>query len=436
MERKVISDSRTGESYVLIKHDSGLRICIWKMKDYSTSHALFGTRYGSVNTTFRTKGEKDFVTVPNGIAHYLEHKLFENEDCDVFSLYAKTGASGNAYTSFDRTCYLFSCTDNFYDSLSILLDFVRKPYFTEETVAKEQGIIGQEIRMYDDKPEWRIMFNMLGGLYKNNPVKIDIAGTVESIAEITPELLYKCYYSFYNLNNMVLSIAGDVDEDRIIELCDRILKPDEDMDLEVSFPDEPDEPVKRIVRQSFEVANPLFNIGYKSCAYEGDELIRADVETNIILSLLADESTDFYKKLYDSGLINSTFGSEVFSGSGFFVPIFEGESKDPEKVYELINQEITRRMECGFEEERFENVRKSYYGRLIRDLNIPEALATNMINCTLEGTNAFTEMDIVASVTLEDIEKRLRKQFDINRSVLSIIDPVRTEGVSDGNGNT
>ena len=224
MEKQIVKNERTGEQYTYVKHPTGLDIYIWKMEDYSTSYALFGTKYGSINTKFRTKNEKDFITVPNGIAHYLEHKLFENEDCDVFSLYAKTGASANAYTSFDKTCYLFSCTDNVYESLEILLSFVQSPYFTEETVQKEQGIIGQEIRMYDDNAGWRVFFNMLQGMYHNHPVKIDIAGTVESIAQINADLLYQCYNTFYNLNNMVLSIAGNIDEDKILEMCDKLLK--------------------------------------------------------------------------------------------------------------------------------------------------------------------------------------------------------------------
>ena len=427
MERKVISDKRLGESYVLINHDSGLRICIFKMNGYSTSHALFGTKYGSVNTTFRTKDEKDFITVPNGIAHYLEHKLFENEDCDVFSLYAKSGASGNAYTSFDRTCYLFSCTDNFYDSLGILLDFVQKPYFTEETVAKEQGIIGQEIRMYDDNPGWRVMFNLLGGIYHNNPVKIDIAGTVESIAQITPELLYKCYYSFYNLQNMTLSIAGDVDEDKILKICDKLLIPNKDMNLEVAFPDEPDSIVKKVVRQKMEVASPIFNIGFKSRAYSGYDLVKAEIETNILLSLLADESSDFYKKLYDAGLINSTFSSDVFCGSGFFMPMFGGESKEPEKVLSLILGEIEKCRKNGFDEKLFGNAKKAYYGSHVRDLNVPEALATNMINSTLDGVTAFAELDAIAATTLDDVNERLVKQFSEDNAVLSVIDPVSSE---------
>ena len=428
MLREVISDDRIGESYVLVRHDSGLRICFKKMDDYSTSFALFGTKYGSVNTTFRTADDKDFITVPNGIAHYLEHKLFENDDSDVFSLYAKTGASGNAYTSFDCTCYLFSCTDNFYDSLEILLDFVQKPYFTEETVAKEQGIISQEIRMYDDNPGWRVMFNMLECIYFSNPVKIDIAGTVESIAEITPELLYKCYHAFYNLRNMVLSVAGDLDEERILEICDRKLVSNKDMQLETAFPDEPAHVVKRIIHQSMTVAVPIFNIGFKCIPYDGAERVRADVETYIALSLLADSSTDFYKRLYDEGLINSVFSYEVFSGNGYFVPIFSGESKDPERVFELILEEIELRKNIGFDEDLFESIRKSYYGSLIREQNVPEALASNMLNCTFEGVTAYSEIDAIAELKLGDVIDRLKECFDISKAVLSVIDPIDSEG--------
>ncbi|MBQ5331993.1 MAG: insulinase family protein, partial [Oscillospiraceae bacterium] len=284
MTREVISNKRTGEKYTKIMHDSGLMILIWKTEGFSVKHALFGTRYGSVNTTFKTRDDKDFVTVPNGIAHYLEHKLFENEDCGVFELYAQTGASGNAYTTFDKTCYLFSCTDNFIPSLRILLDFVQKPYFTEETVQKEQGIIGQEIRMYEDDPNWRVFFNMLGGIYHKNPVKIDIAGTIESIAQINADLLYRCYNTFYNLHNMVLAVSGDVDEDEIIRLCDEMLIPSENKELMTIVPEEPYEVAQKYTEQRLEVAVPMFDLGYKSAPVSNEEIVRCEVLSNMVLS--------------------------------------------------------------------------------------------------------------------------------------------------------
>lgn len=424
MEKQIIKNERTGEQYTYVKHPTGLDIFIWKMENYSTTHALFGTKYGSINTKFKTKDEPDFITVPNGIAHYLEHKLFENEDCDVFKLYAKTGASANAYTSFDKTAYLFSCTDNVYESLEILLSFVQNPYFTAENVQKEQGIIGQEIRMYDDNAGWRVFFNMLGGLYHNHPVKIDIAGTVESIAEINADLLYKCYYTFYNLNNMVLSIAGNVDEDKVLEMCDNLLKNNENPELITAFEEEPETVYKHEVTQKLEIAMPMFHVGFKAKPEKGLDAVRAEIETNFVLSLLADESSEFYKKLYDEGIINSSFSSEVFMGDGYFCSIFAGESRTPRVVRDKIIEEINRCKKEGLDEERFNIIKKSYYGALIRDLNDAEAIATIMLNAGMEKLSAFDVIETVAAVKFEDVQKRLEKQFNTENVTLSVIEPL------------
>ena len=367
------------------------------------------------------------MTVPNGIAHYLEHKLFENEDCDVFSLYAKTGASANAYTSFDRTCYLFTATSNVYESLEILLDFVQKPYFTEETVRKEQGIIGQEIRMYDDNAGWRVFFNMLGGIYHNHPVKIDIAGTVESIAQINADLLYKCYYTFYNLNNMVLSIAGNVDVDKVLAVCDKCLKQNEDIKLETAFEPEPDSVLKHETVQKLEIAMPMFNIGFKAKPETGIAALKAEIETNFVLSLIANESSDFYKKLYDKEIINSTFYSEVFSGDGFFCSIFGGEAPDPRLVRDKIVEEIERCKKEGLDEKRFESIKKAYYGSLIKGLDDAENLATVMLNSGMEKLSAFDRIEAVAACTFEDVLNRLNMQFNTENVTLSIIEPVNPQ---------
>lgn len=424
MERTVIENARTGEKYVKLLHSSGLEILFCKMEGHSVKHAIFGTRYGSVNTTFKTKDDADFVTVPNGIAHYLEHKLFENEDTDVFDLYAKTGAFGNAYTSFDKTCYLFSCTDNFLPSLEILLDFVQKPYFTEETVRKEQGIIGQEIKMYEDSPDWRVFFGLLEGIYSKNPVRIDIAGTQESIAQINADLLYRCYNTFYNLHNMTLAIAGDVNEEDIISLCDKMLKPCENKELVSIVPEEPDRVAEDYKEQRLEVAVPLFNLGWKSRPVEPENQVRYEVLSDIVLALIGDETADFYKKLYDEGLINSTFSYETFSGNGFFVPLFGGESREPKKTAELINGEIERCIRNGFDKNQFERMRKAYYGSLIRPLNSPESVASNLVNTGLRGTgSAFSVIEAVAEITVSDAEKFLRERFDTSNCSLSVILP-------------
>ena len=209
--KQEIRSERVRESYQKIDHPSGLTLLLYPMEGFSSAYAMLTTDYGSVDMAFRTDPKADFTRIPAGTAHFLEHKMFENEDGDAFAKYAATGASANAFTSFDKTSYLFGCADHFEESLRILLEFVTTPYFTPQTVSKEQGIIGQEIKMYDDNPDWRVLFNLLKAMYVKHPIAIDIAGTVESIAEITADSLYETYHAFYNLHNMVLVVAGNAD---------------------------------------------------------------------------------------------------------------------------------------------------------------------------------------------------------------------------------
>jgi predicted Zn-dependent peptidase len=392
------------------------------MSGFSTTEALFGTKYGSINTRFKTNNDTDYTTVPEGIAHFLEHKLFENEDTDVFELFAKTGASANAFTSFDKTCYLFSCSDKYQESLEILLNFVQSPYFTKESVDKEQGIIGQEIRMCDDNPSWRVFFNMLQGLYHNHPVKIDIAGTVESIAQIDADLLYKCYNTFYNLNNMVLSIAGNVKVDEVIEIANKCLKPSENLELETVFLDEPLEIVKNEVIQHLPVGTPMFNIGFKSQPKSGYEDAKAEMEAYVALNVIADAASPLYKSMIDDGLINSSFSTEVFNGDGYFATIFAGESEKPREVLDRIIKEIKRIKVEGIDREHFESVKKSTYGLIIREYNNVEAIANSLINSYFQGVTPFDTVKILSEMTYEDVQKCVCEIFDFDKITLSIIE--------------
>lgn len=364
-----------GDTYYAATHETGLRIFVYPKEGYASTYAIFGTAYGSVDTTFRRSDEEELHTVPEGIAHFLEHKLFESEDGDAFSRYAKTGANANAYTSFDKTCYLFSCTENFSDSLEILLDFVQSPYFTAQTVQKEQGIIGQEIRMYDDDPEWRVMFNLLGALYHNNPVKIDIAGTVDSISKITDKLLYQCYRTFYSLNNMVLCVVGKVEPQEVFDLADRMLKPGEDFKVIKSFPMEPRPVVKDYVEQRFPISVPMFQLGFKEEAPAGRRSAKELADTQILLEILASEASPLYRRLLDAGLINSTFSYEYFELPGCASVLFGGESSDPKKVAEEINKEIASLRENGIAQDDFERARRAVYGRAIASLAVWKVFA-------------------------------------------------------------
>ncbi|MDU7337180.1 MAG: pitrilysin family protein [Clostridium sp.] len=424
MKMEKITNERVHDSYYSFKHPSGLRIFVYPKEGSNSTYAIFGTRYGSVDTSFRRSDEKEVCTVPEGIAHFLEHKLFESEDGDAFTRFAKTGASANAYTSFDKTCYLFSSTENVYESLEILLDFVQSPYFTEQTVQKEQGIIGQEIRMYDDDPQWRVMFNLLKALYHHHPVKIDIAGTVESIAEITPDYLYRCYNTFYNLNNMALCVAGNIDPERVLELCNKMLKSSEAVEVERIFEEEPAGVVEKRVEQKLSVTLPLFQFGFKEAA--GHRSIQELAQMEVLLELLASDASPLYRRLLDANLINTaSFGSEYFEGPGYAAVIFSGESKDPDAVAKEICSEVERLRKEGISQEAFARARKALYGRNVAALNSAEAIANAMITLTFDERELFSYIDALATVELQDVQDLLEKQLLTKNSALSVITPIK-----------
>jgi len=419
---QTISSDKLGESYYKIKHKSGLTILLHPMQEYNSVYALFGAKFGSVNRSFKTSLEDDICTVPDGIAHFLEHKLFEGEVEDAFVSYSRTGANANAYTSFDRTCYLFSATEKVYESLEILLNFVTHPYFTKETVEKEQGIIGQEIKMYEDDPNWCVFLNLLKALYWENPVRIDIAGSVESISEITPELLYRTYNTFYNLGNMVLSVAGNFEVDKVVALADKILKKSDDIEIENIFPNEPDDVFLKKIEKSLEVAMPLFEIGFKEKP-DSENSLKGQIMNEMLLDLIFGESTEFYQRLYNDGTISSVFGYEVMASEGYLINIVGGEAPDPEKVYDEVINEIKRVKEEGLDEALFENVKKAFYGSKIFSLNSVEGVASSMMSSYFDGYDAFDIVDTVSQITLKDLEARLKTQLFEEKSSISVINP-------------
>ncbi len=410
------------DKYYKIDHESGLTIYVYPKPGYNSKYAIFGTHYGSVNNAFSLDGG-EVKRVPDGIAHYLEHKMFECEDGDAFLKYAKTGANANAYTSFDKTCYLFNCTDKFDESLEILLDFVQRPYFTDETVAKEQGIIGQEIRMYDDSPEWCVMFNLLKNMFRSHPVQIDIAGTVESIAEITPELLYSCYNTFYNLNNMVLCVAGDLTPEDVLKTADKMLKPSENHTIENYFDGEPYEVCSHYVEQEFPVSMPLFNFGFKVKTHPVTRKEAAEVD--ILLGVLSASYSDLYKLLDDAKLINQSFDSEYFNGPGYNVVLFSGESRSPKEAAEKITDYIRELQKTGISREMFEIARRDAYGDALSSLNSVDNIANAMVDCHFNNADIFGTIEDIANATLEDVNERLCSLLDLDNTTLSVVLPAK-----------
>lgn len=300
-------DKAIGERYYYTKHKSGLDIYVIPKK-FRTSYAIFSTKYGAIDNCFKLEGDKDFVKVPDGIAHFLEHKMFENEDgSDTFERFAKYGADPNAFTSSEMTGYLFSCTSHYDENLEILLDYVTKPYFTPQTVAKEQGIIGQEIKMGEDNPSRARYYNTMEALYADSQIKINVAGTVESIAEITADLLYSCYRTFYNLSNMVLVTSGDITMEQVLAVADKVLPMQDEKKIVRCYNAEKAEVNKKRVKVKMAVSKPMFEIGIKDIEIPADpkELLKKSIAGSVLYDMLFGTTSDFAIDVYESGLVLS-----------------------------------------------------------------------------------------------------------------------------------
>ena len=423
MENKIsfIKNDVLDEGYYSIDHKSGLKIFVYPKEEYTSTYAVFGTKYGSIDTRFKRSDREEFIEIPAGTAHFLEHKLFESEELDAFQRYAKTGASANAYTSFDRTCYLFTCTGHFKENFEILLDFVRHPYFTEETVKKEQGIIGQEIDMYKDSPDWECLFNMLGAMYHNHPVKIDIAGTKESIAEITADMLFSCYDTFYNLSNMALAVAGNVSVDEVVEIADRLIEADEYVTVERAFKNEPESIVENYIEAHLPVAPPVFCLGYKESYKTPERSLKEEIAKSIILDVLAGQISPFFKELLDEGLVNNTFSTEYFNGHNYATPMFSGESSDPKKVARKINDRVKELKATLISEEEFETVRKKQYGKTVRAFSDIDIVANSLLVSHFENEELFTEFDVIRNMTVDYVNEVLLNSFEEDKAVLSVV---------------
>ncbi len=421
-------DKITGEVSYFGKHESGLEVYIMPKKDYSKGYALFGTRYGSVDSHFIVPGESEATNVPDGIAHYLEHKMFDQPDgTNAFDEFARLGANANAFTSFNMTAYLFSATANFYESLAHLLKYVQSPHFTPESVEKEQGIIGQEIKMYDDNAGWMVFFNMLECMYHNHPVKLNIAGTVESISHITSDLLYKCYNTFYNLSNMTLVVAADIDVEKAVSVIEEsILKSEPKDKITHIYPEEPDTVAKEYKEISLSISQPLMMMGFKDIdvGYAGDRLLKKSIEMDILLEMIFGKSGKLYNELYESGLINNSFEYEYTMQPDYAYTSLASESKEPKKLYDAILAHIDLLNKEGLCEKDFERMKKVVWGDYIRSFNDVENYAHGVMTLLFKDIDYTHYFDVYQTITFDDVVKRFKEHFARERAVLSVVNPV------------
>lgn len=425
MNKVLIESKLLGDHYWKVDHPSGLTVFVYPKEKMRSTYAVFGTRYGSIDKSFKRSDETDVDETPAGIAHFLEHKLFESEEGDAFARFAELGASANAYTSFETTRYLFSCTENANQALEVLLDFVQSPYFTKQTVEKEQGIIGQEIKMYDDDPQWRVLFNLLRVLFHNHPIKDDIAGTVESIAEITPDHLYRCYDTFYNLNNMALCVAGNCDVDEVISLCDKMLKPSEPVQVNRVFETEPDTIVNPFIEENLSVSLPIFEFGIKESINEEYRSEKDLAVTEVLLDIMASDGSSMFRKLLDASLINeSSFSYEYFEGTGYGIVLFGGESSDPKAVCDVIREEMRRLKRDGVTEEEVRRSAKSLYGGNLSGLNSADVISNAVMSMAFSEREMFRYIECFTEITAADVNARIQTLFDEDKAAASIIWPL------------
>ncbi|MGI1691173.1 EF-P 5-aminopentanol modification-associated protein YfmH [Thermoanaerobacter uzonensis] len=419
-------NERINEKMLLQELDNGLKVYIMPKRGYTKQFAIFATHFGSNDSKFIAPGDTDVTEVPDGVAHFLEHKMFEEEEGSIFEQFSKLGASANAYTNFTTTAYLFGCTENFYENLKLLVKFVQHPYFTDENVEKEKGIIAQEIRMYQDDPNWRVYFNALEALYHVHPVRKDIAGTIGSISQINKEILYKCYYTFYHPENMVLFAVGDIDIDKTLDVIKENVRQDKKQgEIERIYPKEPSSVYKKEVVQDMQVSIPLFNLGFKDTdvGFGGKKLLKKNLEIQIGLEMALGRSSDLYERLYNEGLIDSTFSFDYGGEIDYGYSIIGGQSKDPFKVRDIILNAINNLQ--FLKEEDFERIKKKYIGKFLRTFNSVDSIAYSFINFYMKEINLLDYLDVLYSISFEDVRERFQNHLREENSVLSVVNPLK-----------
>ncbi|WAW15595.1 EF-P 5-aminopentanol modification-associated protein YfmH [Peptostreptococcus equinus] len=409
--------------------ENGLELYFMPKRGFESKYAVLGVDFGSNDLEFIPINEKEKIRVSDGIAHFLEHKMFEQPDeSNAFDEFSKFGASANAFTSFTMTAYLFSATENFYPSLRHLINYVQTPYYTEENVNKEKGIIAQEINMYRDDPEWNVYMNCLKAMYASHHTSIDIAGSVESINKITPEELYKCYNTFYNPANMKLFVVGDLDEDELFNCVRENNNLERDFEKEIKrfMPSEQDGINTYRIEEKFAVSMPLFYIGYKDNPKDSEKTLdrlKKEISTDILFDIIFSESGDLHSQLYDSGLITGSIYGGYLSQKDYSYALASGSSNQPDLVKEKIDQYIDELRRNGIKKSDFEINKKKKIGGFLKSFDSISFIANNFLRYMFRGINFLDYLQVLKNIELSDIEDRLDNFFLKEKSVISIVSP-------------
>lgn len=408
--------SQLAENLYFEKLDNGLHVYLLPKEGFHKTYATFTTKYGSIDNKFVPLGEEDFLTVPDGIAHFLEHKLFEKEHGDVFQDFSKQGASANAFTSFTRTAYLFSSTSNVDENLETLLNFVQEPYFTEKTVEKEKGIIGQEITMYDDNPDWRAYFGLIENMFHEHPVKIDIAGTKESIAKVTADLLYTCYETFYHPSNMLLFIVGPMDPDKMMKFvkenqAKKTFKDPQQIKREYGHEPNSVAEKKKVLKMNVHTSKCLVGVKETTPNNQGADLLKHELTVNIILDFLFGKSSINHEELYNDGLIDETFSYDYTGEHGFGFAMLGGDTSNPDQLQEKLEGILLNFDSKSMTDDDLERTKKKKIGAFLRALNSPEFIANQFTRYAFNEMELFEVIPQLEQISLSDIEAVAREFF-------------------------
>ena len=420
---QIIENSKVKEKLYIEKLENGLTVMIIPKKGIQKKYIIWGTNYGSNDNKFIVPGETEVTEVPKGVAHFLEHKMFEQENGkNSLDVLTALGVNANAYTTNNHTAYLYECTDNFYEALDEFMNYVQHPYFTDENVEKEKGIIGQEIMMYDDYPDWKVYLNALECMYHKNPVKLDITGTVETISHIDKDILYKCYNTFYNPSNMAMVVSGDFEPEKLLEeIKKRLIEKKANGEIKRIYPEEPESIVKEKTEQKMDVSEPLFTIGIKDKVATQKEKVKKHLAIEILLNMLIGKSSDLYQELYKSGVMFSMPGVDYEFSRDYAHILVTGQSKEPEKVYESFKNTIRELKEKGIESEEFKRMKKMLYGSFIKEYDEPGDIARMFLADFFKGINSFEYLEEITTINEQYVEQILNEVFNENKMILSVI---------------
>ena len=426
MKIEWFSAERLGEKYCRIKM-SGCPTTYVFPKKMSNIYALCAVRYGSVDRGYKIADGPQII-LPDGIAHFLEHKMFAQPDGrDAFDIFSEYGADANAYTSYDRTVYLFNCTDNFSQSFSTLLDLITHPHFTDENVANEQGIIAQEIGMYADDPDAVCYENMLSAMYFEHPVKINVCGTAESIKQITPKLLYDCHSTFYNPDNMVVVVCGDVEPEQVARLVSEQGEWGKPVLFERCSPREISLPRQKKVTAHMKVSIPLFALGFKETKFLPSAYARhrQDIAASILERMLFSTSSELYNELYDEGLLTSPLSVGRIAEDGYAFTELCGSSNRVDEVYDRIISHLNKKRQNGLSNDDFERCKRKRLGDAISRFDSTEEIANSLIGYAFDDLDILNDPEIIESITFKDVSVLFDEMYHEQNAAVSYMMPIK-----------